>query len=38
MGGIDLCFGRWDTPQHILVDDPEPSGDELSQIWPGRSD
>ena len=23
MGGIDLCFGRWDTLQHVLIDDPE---------------
>ncbi|KAK4057861.1 Phospholipase D1 [Microbotryomycetes sp. JL221] len=21
MGGFDLCFGRWDTPGHVLVDD-----------------
>lgn len=21
LGGIDLCFGRWDTPDHVLVDD-----------------
>ena len=21
MGGLDLCFGRWDTPGHALVDD-----------------
>ncbi|KAG8947797.1 Phospholipase D1 [Tulasnella sp. 424] len=21
IGGLDLCFSRWDTPQHILVDD-----------------
>ena len=21
VGGIDLCFGRWDTPQHQLTDD-----------------
>ncbi|KAI0056534.1 phospholipase D [Artomyces pyxidatus] len=33
MGGIDLCFGRWDTSQHVLVDDPE-DGEE--QIWPGK--
>ncbi|KAF8272777.1 hypothetical protein EI94DRAFT_1717370 [Lactarius quietus] len=33
MGGIDLCFGRWDTPQHSLVDDPE-EGEE--PIWPGK--
>lgn len=29
-GGVDLCFGRWDTPQHSLVDDDE------EQIWPGK--
>lgn len=23
MGGLDLCFGRWDTPGHVLVDDAE---------------
>lgn len=33
MGGIDLCFGRWDTPQHALIDDPEDGVD--AQIWPG---
>ncbi|GAA6057144.1 hypothetical protein JCM3770_004845 [Rhodotorula araucariae] len=28
MGGIDLCFGRWDTPGHVLVDDgPNPLKD-----------
>ncbi|KAG9315939.1 hypothetical protein JVU11DRAFT_3591 [Chiua virens] len=32
MGGIDLCFGRWDTPQHVLVDDPELSPDR-TEIW-----
>ena len=21
VGGIDLCFGRWDTPDHPLIDD-----------------
>ncbi|KAG8909007.1 Phospholipase D1 [Tulasnella sp. 403] len=37
MGGLDMCFGRWDTPQHILVDDAEPTGMEGSaQIWPGK--
>jgi phospholipase D1/2 len=35
MGGVDLCFGRWDTPQHVLVDDPE-SGDPKDEIWPGK--
>ena len=24
---------RWDTPQHVLVDDPDPDGE---QIWPGK--
>lgn len=44
VGGIDLCFGRWDTPQHSLVDD-KLTGFELSdmpkdadhcQLWPGK--
>ena len=26
MGGFDLCFGRWDTPSHALVDDPHVNG------------
>ncbi|KAG6810808.1 hypothetical protein H0H92_010252 [Tricholoma furcatifolium] len=34
MGGIDLCFGRWDTAQHALVDDTE--GTDNPEIWPGR--
>lgn len=21
VGGLDLCFGRWDTPEHVLTDD-----------------
>lgn len=21
LGGVDLCYGRWDTPEHSLVDD-----------------
>ncbi|KAH9925437.1 phospholipase D [Epithele typhae] len=33
MGGLDHCFGRWDTPQHVLIDDPD---DESEQIWPGK--
>ncbi|ORY91608.1 hypothetical protein BCR35DRAFT_316841 [Leucosporidium creatinivorum] len=48
MGGFDLCFGRWDTPGHVLVDDgpnvvfdPEQNNAdnhtrENSQIWPGK--
>ena len=44
VGGIDLCFGRWDTPQHTVVDD-KMTGFELSdapkdadhcQLWPGK--
>lgn len=26
MGGFDLCFGRYDTPSHALVDDAEIEG------------
>lgn len=33
MGGIDLCFGRYDTPEHVLRDDdPE----LINQIFPGK--
>ncbi|KKA25754.1 Phospholipase D [Rasamsonia emersonii CBS 393.64] len=44
VGGIDLCFGRWDTPQHPVTDD-KPTGFETSdmpkdadhcQLWPGK--
>ncbi|KAI0084789.1 phospholipase D [Irpex rosettiformis] len=35
MGGLDACFGRWDTPQHVLTDDPD-SGDLADAIWPGK--
>ncbi|KAH8428924.1 phospholipase D [Aspergillus melleus] len=44
VGGIDLCFGRWDTPQHMLTDD-KPTGFETPdgpkdadhcQLWPGK--
>lgn len=47
LGGIDLCFGRWDTPSHVLVDDDpnafyDPNStnnlqkDGQTQIWPGK--
>ncbi|GAA6060274.1 hypothetical protein JCM10212_003974 [Sporobolomyces blumeae] len=48
MGGLDLCFGRWDTPGHVMVDDgpnivnsDDPQNvdrDQASkaQIWPGK--
>lgn len=35
MGGLDLCFGRWDTAQHVVVDDPNVDAEE-STIWPGK--
>ncbi|KKY30373.1 putative phospholipase d1 [Diaporthe ampelina] len=31
VGGIDLCFGRWDTPQHKLTDD-KPTGFEPDEV------
>ncbi|KAI6132273.1 phospholipase D [Pisolithus croceorrhizus] len=34
-GGIGLCFGRWDTPQHTLVDDPGLNPKKV-EIWPGK--
>ncbi|TKA72543.1 hypothetical protein B0A49_07115 [Cryomyces minteri] len=44
-GGIDLCYGRWDTPGHSLIDD-KLTGFELDaevprdadhcQMWPGK--
>ncbi|KAI8978828.1 phospholipase D [Trametes punicea] len=36
MGGLDHCFGRWDTPQHVLTDDPDPGPDGPGYIWPGK--
>ncbi|KIM21517.1 hypothetical protein M408DRAFT_80444 [Serendipita vermifera MAFF 305830] len=36
MGGLDACFGRWDTPQHVLIDNGEPEGAEGSQVWTGK--
>ncbi|GAA5854566.1 hypothetical protein JCM8547_004887 [Rhodosporidiobolus lusitaniae] len=48
MGGLDLCFGRWDTPGHVLIDDgsnpfnqddPQNADRDQSQgtqIWPGK--
>ncbi|KAK9464553.1 hypothetical protein V1512DRAFT_212936 [Lipomyces arxii] len=44
VGGLDLCFGRWDTPQHVLTDD-KPTGfdrgvevdlGEDTQLWVGK--
>jgi phospholipase D1/2 len=45
VGGIDLCFGRWDNPQHPINDDRptgmEPDEDaprdaEHCQLFPGK--
>lgn len=42
VGGIDLCFGRWDTPQHSLRDDRPTGFDDTKgdpdtfQLWPGK--
>jgi phospholipase D1/2 len=44
VGGIDLCFGRWDTPQHLLTDDKStgfetsdmPKDADHCQLWPGK--
>ncbi|KAF1354647.1 hypothetical protein BDV97DRAFT_365897 [Delphinella strobiligena] len=45
VGGVDLCFGRWDDPNHSLTDD-KLTGFELDmdaartadncQVWPGK--
>jgi len=48
MGGLDLCFGRWDTPGHAMIDDakgglefiesvhPQSAEAADGQIWPGK--
>jgi phospholipase D1/2 len=39
IGGIDLCFGRWDTPTHVLVDERNAKlgkNVENPQIWHGK--
>ncbi|KAG0201186.1 Phospholipase D1 [Mortierella sp. GBA30] len=33
IGGLDLCFGRWDTPEHTLIDLKE---GKLGPCWPGQ--
>lgn len=43
-GGVDLCFGRWDTPRHPVTDDKltgfeindEPRDADHCQLWPGK--
>ncbi|KAI1172660.1 phospholipase D/nuclease [Nemania sp. FL0916] len=34
IGGLDLCFGRWDNHQHTLAD-VHPEG-VSNEIWPGQ--
>ncbi|MCJ1319049.1 hypothetical protein MMC15_004382 [Xylographa vitiligo] len=34
IGGLDLCFGRWDNHQHPLAD-VHPAGVQ-NEIWPGQ--
>lgn len=46
IGGIDLCFGRWDSYEHVLYDDKPSGWDEMHNpisdipeeplIWPGK--
>jgi phospholipase D1/2 len=45
VGGIDLCFGRWDCPQHPITDDKPTGFEEVSeapkdaehcQLFPGK--
>ncbi|GAB7358799.1 hypothetical protein MBLNU230_g4023t2 [Neophaeotheca triangularis] len=45
VGGVDLCFGRWDEPCHTLTDDKltgfeldqdVPRDSEHCQNWPGK--
>ncbi|KAK8043062.1 phospholipase [Apiospora phragmitis] len=34
IGGLDLCFGRWDAHQHVLAD-AHPEG-VSNEVWPGQ--
>lgn len=34
IGGLDLCFGRWDSQQHPMSD-VHPAG-VANEIWPGQ--
>lgn len=42
LGGIDLCYGRYDTPDHVLVDDAPLAFDDglhkrsKYQVFPGK--
>ncbi|KAJ6619535.1 hypothetical protein B0H10DRAFT_2026156 [Mycena sp. CBHHK59/15] len=32
---LSVNASRWDTPQHVIIDDVDP-GSEQSEIWPGK--
>ena len=32
MGGLDICYGRWDTPEHKLVENVL---DKNKKLWDG---
>lgn len=34
LGGIDLCYGRYDTPDHVIVDDSEMDFKHLNSDYP----
>ena len=37
MGGLDLCYGRWDTSQHVLTDEDHLETDgPAAPIWRGK--
>ena len=37
MGGLDLCFGRWDTPAHVMNDDGPAMKDDLDMPDHGKT-
>lgn len=34
VGGIDLCYGRYDTPDHVIIDDSKINFDTLDEQYP----
>ncbi|EIW66666.1 hypothetical protein TREMEDRAFT_34686 [Tremella mesenterica DSM 1558] len=37
MGGLDLCYGRWDTSQHVLTDEDHSSQEGPDgPVWRGK--
>lgn len=35
LGGLDLCYGRWDDGNHDLFDPEDPEIVEKKNKWPG---